>query len=79
MLRLAMNTGREHQIQAGDIVGVIAGVTRLPRECIGAIHIFPRQTWVDVAEEHAPMVLKKLQGVKFKGRKLALSMADQER
>ncbi len=78
MLRLSLNTGREHQIQPGDIVGVIAGVTRLPKEHIGAIHILPKQTLVDVAEEHAATVLKKLQGVKFKGRKLAISVAKAE-
>jgi hypothetical protein len=42
----------------------------LPRECIGAIKLLPRQTLVDVAEEHAELVLKKLHGIRFKGEKL---------
>ncbi|RYD71693.1 MAG: hypothetical protein EOP84_24460, partial [Verrucomicrobiaceae bacterium] len=70
MVRLALNTGREHGIMAGDIVGVIAGVTRLPREVIGAIKLLPRQTLVDVSEDHAGDILEKLNGVKFKGYKL---------
>ncbi|MGV3533957.1 MAG: DEAD/DEAH box helicase, partial [Chthoniobacteraceae bacterium] len=57
MARLALNIGREHGIAPGDIVGVIAGVTRLPREIIGAIKLLPQQTLVDVSEEQAGFIL----------------------
>ncbi len=70
MTRIAINQGREHGIGPGDIVGVIAGVSRVPRECIGAIKLLPRETLVDVSEEHAGLILKKLGGIRFKGRKL---------
>jgi ATP-dependent RNA helicase DeaD len=59
----------------GDIVGVIAGVARLPKECIGAIQLQPKQTLVDVVEEHAKVILKKLGGIKFKGHKLSVKVA----
>ncbi|MHA3770722.1 DEAD/DEAH box helicase [Verrucomicrobiota bacterium sgz303538] len=71
MTRIALNTGREHGIMPGDVVGVIAGVTGLPREVIGAIKLLPRQTLVDVAEDHADDILRKLKGIKFKGHKLS--------
>lgn len=75
MVRLALSVGREHSIAPGDIVGVVAGVTRLPREVIGAIKLLPRQTLVDVSEEHASFVLQKLKGIQFKGQKLHASLA----
>ena len=57
------------------LVGVIAGTARLTREAIGAIHIQPKQTYVDVAGEHVKLVLKKLNGISFKGRKLVVAQA----
>lgn len=75
MTRLALNVGREHGIEPGDVVGVIAGVSRLPREIIGAIRLQPQETWVDVATEHVETVIGKLNGIKFKGHRLAASLA----
>jgi ATP-dependent RNA helicase DeaD len=75
MIRLAFNVGHEHQITPGDFVGVIAGVTRLPKEVIGRIEILDREAFVDVADESANLVLKKLNGIKFKGRRLAVAVA----
>ena len=75
MTRLNFNLGRDHQITPGDLVGVIAGVARLPKENIGAIRVQTKTSFVDVADDAAPLVLKKLNGIKFKGRKLAVSHA----
>ena len=75
MTRLNFNLGRDHQIAPGDLVGVIAGVARLPKENIGAIRVQTKTSYVDVAEDAAPLVLKKLNGIKFKGRKLLVSRA----
>ena len=75
MVRLVFNVGEQHEIRPGDIVGVIAGVTRRPKEIIGAIHILPRQSLVDVARDEHQEVLEKLNGIRFKGRKLAVDVA----
>jgi ATP-dependent RNA helicase DeaD len=75
MTRLNFNLGRDHQIAPGDLVGVIAGVARLPKENIGAIRVQTKTSYVDVADDAAALVLKKLNGIKFKGRKLAVSRA----
>ena len=75
MLRLALNVGREHRIGPADIVGVIVNLAKLPKDAIGAIHLFPRQSFVDISDEHANRVMKKLNGIKFKGRKLAVTVA----
>ena len=76
MVRLSMNTGRDHEITPGDVVGVIAGLAKIPKEFIGAIRLLGRTTYVDVAKEHAPRVLEKLNGIKFKGRNLFISLSE---
>ena len=75
MVRLSFNIGQAHQVAPGDFVGVIAGVARVPKEVVGRIEILDRQALVDVSDECANLVLKKLNGIKFKGRKLAVSVA----
>jgi ATP-dependent RNA helicase DeaD len=75
MVRLAFNIGRDHAVNPGDFVGVIAGGAGIPKGEIGAIHLQPTKTFVDVAEERVPLLLKKLNGIQFKGRKLAVRLA----
>ncbi|MDD5350943.1 MAG: DbpA RNA binding domain-containing protein, partial [Chthoniobacteraceae bacterium] len=70
MTRLTLNAGREHEITPGDIVGVIAGLAKVPKEAIGAIRLLARSSYVDIACEHAPHVLEKLNGIQFKGHKV---------
>jgi ATP-dependent RNA helicase DeaD len=70
MVRLTLGVGREHDVQPGDVLGVIVGTTKIPKEAVGVIRLQPKQTFVDVAEEHAELVLSKLSGIQFKGRKL---------
>jgi ATP-dependent RNA helicase DeaD len=75
MVRISFNIGHDHQITPGDIVGVIAGVTRQPKEIVGRIEILERKALVDVSDDSANLVMKKLNGIKFKGRKLAVTVA----
>ena len=75
MVRLAFNLGNEQGVAPGDFVGVIAGTTRLPKEVVGRIDIGDRQTFVDVSDESATFILKKLNGIRFKGHKLAVAVA----
>ncbi len=75
MVRLAFNAGRAHEVQPGDFVGVIAGVTAIPKGEIGAIHLQATKTLVDVAEARVELILKKLNGIQFKGRKLLVRIS----
>jgi ATP-dependent RNA helicase DeaD len=75
MVRLAFNVGRAHAVQPGDFVGVITGVTAIPKSEIGAIHLQATKSFVDVAEPRVALVLKKLNGIQFKGRKLLVRVA----
>ena len=75
MTRLVFNIGEKFNVRPGDFVGVIAGMTGLPKDVVGLIHILPRQSLVDVASEHAEDVCEKLTGIRFKGRKLHVETA----
>ncbi|MBI5767455.1 MAG: DEAD/DEAH box helicase [Verrucomicrobia bacterium] len=70
-----LNVGRKQLITPADVVGKIAGVTRLPANVVGAIDIHQRHTLVDVAEGHALAVIQKLGGIKMKGVALAPTLA----
>jgi ATP-dependent RNA helicase DeaD len=78
MVRLMLNVGRDHRIAPGDLVGLIAGTAKAPKEAIGAIFIKTKRTYVDVDESIARLCLKKLNGLSFKGRKLACDLTREE-
>ena len=74
MIRLSLNLGAEQMVGPGDVVGFIANTANITRNSIGAIHILPRRTMVDIAEPDVDAVLR-LNGMRFKGRKLAIAPA----
>ena len=78
MVPIFLNVGRKQLITPADVVGKIAGVTRLPASVVGAIDIHQRHTLADVAEEHVATVLAKLTGVRVKGIELAPTLAQTE-
>jgi ATP-dependent RNA helicase DeaD len=78
MTTLFFNTGRKHLVTTAEIVGKITGVTRLPANAVGAIDIHQRHALVDVASEHADLVLRKLTGIRVRGHALKLSLATPE-
>src|SRR3990172_983362 len=46
MVRFFMNIGSKQRVQAKDIVGTIAGVTKIPGKAIGAIDVFDEYTFL---------------------------------
>ncbi|MBE7538908.1 MAG: DEAD/DEAH box helicase [Opitutaceae bacterium] len=70
-----LNVGRKNRITPADVVGKIAGVTRLPAGVVGAIDIRQRHTLVDVSDEHLQMILEKMKGIRVKGQSLAPALA----
>lgn len=70
-----LNVGRKHLVTPADIVGKVAGVTRLPGNVVGAIDIHQRHTLVDIAEDQALFVIEKLTGIRVKGESLAPTLA----
>ena len=78
MATIFLNVGRKQLVTPGDIVGKIAGVTRLPATVVGAIDIHQRHTLADVAEKEAEFIVKKLAGIKLKGIALEPTLAAPE-
>jgi ATP-dependent RNA helicase DeaD len=75
MTTLFFNVGRKHLVTQADIVGKIAGVTRLPAGVVGAIDLQLHHSLVDVATPHAELIVAKLAGIRLKGRVLCPAVA----
>jgi ATP-dependent RNA helicase DeaD len=75
MSTVFLNVGRLQLVTPADIIGKLAGVTRLDATVFGAIDIHERHTLVDVAEAEANLVVRKLTGIKLKGQTLAPALA----
>lgn len=67
---VTFNIGRTQLVTPADLVGKIAGVTRLPANVVGAIDIHEEYTNVDVLTEHAELVVTKLAGIRIKSQSL---------
>ncbi len=72
MTRVKFNIGRDDGVFPGDFVGVIAGASKISKENIGAIILQDHATLIDIAESQLTSVLKKLNGIEFKGKKLSV-------
>ena len=70
-----VNVGRKELVTPADLVGKIAGVTRLPANIVGAIDIHQRHALVDVISEHAELVITRLAGIRVKGETLKPALA----
>ena len=71
---VSFNIGRVHLVTPADLVGKIAGVTRLPASIVGAIDIHEDHTHVDVISEHAEVVAAKLAGIRVKNQSLKVGV-----
>jgi ATP-dependent RNA helicase DeaD len=71
---VSINVGRAQLVTPADLVGKIAGVTRLPATIVGAIDIHEEHTQVDVLAEHAELVVAKLAGIRVKNQSLKLAI-----
>jgi ATP-dependent RNA helicase DeaD len=78
MTTLFLNAGRKHLVTTAEIVGKIAGVTRLPAAAVGAIDIHQRHSLVDVAGDQADLLLRKMNGIRIRGHALKVSLATAE-
>jgi ATP-dependent RNA helicase DeaD len=61
-----LNVGRKHKIKVGDVLGVVLGATKVPRESVGYIELLNAETRVMIGASHAEKVAKKLDSIAFK-------------
>ena len=78
LVTICLNVGKKHLVTPADIVGKIAGLTRLPAAVVGAIEMRVKDSLVDVAEEEVDFVMQKLRGIKLKGVVLAPELVQPE-
>jgi len=79
MIRLFIGAGRSAGIRPQDIVGAIAGETRLSGRDIGAIEIADRFTLVEVPEPAVDEVVRALRASTIKGKKATVRRAFEDR
>ena len=70
-----LNVGRKNLVTPADIVGKVAGVTRLPSSVVGAMDIHQRHTLVDVSSANAELIVTKMSGIRLKNIALAPALA----
>lgn len=70
MTRLYFPIGRSSRVRPGDLVGAIAGETRLTGGDIGAIEIAERFSLVEVPEDSVDEVLRAMKRTTIRGRKV---------
>jgi ATP-dependent RNA helicase DeaD len=75
MVRFFINMGKMDQIAARDIVGCIAGETKIRGSEIGKIDIYDKFSFVEVPEAHASAVQGIMHGIMMKGRQMSFEPA----
>lgn len=76
MVRLFINIGKKQNIKPGDILGAIAGESKMPGKLVGCIDMFDKYTFVEVPREYARDVLKAMSDVKIKGKTISIQPAN---
>ncbi len=73
--KLFVNVGSEAGIAPIDVVNSITGETGLPGKVVGKVDMRERHLFVDVAEEHANVIIAKLNRAEIKGQKVKIKAA----
>ncbi|KYH35929.1 DEAD-box ATP-dependent RNA helicase CshA [Clostridium tepidiprofundi DSM 19306] len=79
MTRLYLNAGKEHKIQAKDILGAIAGEAKINGSEIGVIDIFDKFSFVEVPSHHVNKILDVMNRKKIKGKKISMEISNSKR
>ncbi len=75
MVRLFLNVGKMDKVRPNDIVGAFTGETGIAFKNIGQIDILEKFSFVEVAKEDAPKVIKKMKNATIKGKPVNIELA----
>lgn len=78
MVRLFINIGKNQKVRPGDILGAIAGESKIPGKVVGTIDMYDKYTFVEVPYEHAKDVLNAMKKAKIKGKSISIEPANQK-
>jgi len=75
IVRLFINVGKNQRVRSKDILGAIANESGISGRDIGNIDIYDDFTFVDVLENHAKNIIRKMKNSKIKGSKVNIEVA----
>jgi ATP-dependent RNA helicase DeaD len=78
MVEIVIPVGLRDRVRPGAIVAAIAGESGLPGRVVGRINVQERVTFAEVAAQHVPLILEKLDGVRIAGRTVKPRLAHPE-
>ncbi|MCL1789792.1 MAG: DEAD/DEAH box helicase [Peptococcaceae bacterium] len=78
MVRLTVDLGSFHKVNAGHIVGAIAGETGLPGKKIGKISVAERRSFFEVPRQDVDLVLSSMKDCKIRGIRARIRQAESE-
>ena len=78
MVRLFVNVGKKDNLGPSNILGMIAGESKIPGKVVGAIDIYDKYTFVEVPREYGRTVLDAMKNAKIKGRAVNVEPANQK-
>ncbi len=73
--RIFVNIGKSKKVKPGDLLGAFSGESGIPGSAIGAIDIYDKFSFLEIDGKHVDTVLKKMNKVTFKGKKLFVEPA----
>ncbi|GMQ60553.1 DEAD/DEAH box helicase [Vallitalea sediminicola] len=76
MARLYVNIGKNHKVGVRDIVGAIAGETKIKGSTIGSIDMYDKYTFVEIPEKYATQVIDKMNQSRIRGKNITMELAN---
>jgi hypothetical protein len=73
--RLFISVGKNRRLYPREIISLISSKTSTPREDIGVIRILDNYSFVQVRDTRADEIIEALNGIRFRGRTLAVNYA----
>lgn len=77
MVTIAVYGGRKDKLRPGDFVGALTQEVGIPGDAIGPIRVGDTTTWIAVARELGPQVLRGLNNAPIKKRRYRATMLDE--
>ncbi len=79
MARLYLNIGKNHKVAIRDIVGAVAGESKIKGSVIGSIDMYDKYTFVEVPEKLADQVITAMNSSRIKGKNVKMELANTKR
>ena len=72
MTSLFFSLGRVHGVKVGEVIGMLYRESGIPDGAIGSMRLFAKHSTIQVAKEHADVLIERLRGKKYHKRPFIL-------